>query len=507
MKIMSISQNYDWSENIIIDNKVFPADQLDRAKYAKYLTSYLSSFKNERHFVLNINSGWGTGKTHFIKRWHHEIKQQYPAVYVDAWKQDFSDDPLLATVSAIILQLREQCGKNEDTISTRSLAKALGLFKIAAPILTKAMIKKATGIATDELIDTLASDNEKTAPTDIGQSDIAAKFVESLLKDHEKKLQSIEHFKQTIQEWVKAVVGLDQLHSPAFIFIDELDRCRPSYAVEMLEMIKHLFSMKGIVFVVSTDTAQLQHSIKVVYGQDFDAETYLGRFFNRRVTFKIMPRKKLIMSSESFISLYSNIENNLCIWPYYQSRESIAAALGEIFDVFEINPRDVDRVLDQLQSLVAQSFAKKVVDILFCANLLCLRQNDAKLFDLIKSEEVSWPPSDEQITQYKLKILPIFKDNREISLETFKDSYYRFIISNTHKGNLETLEINLMNLLKQRLGKGYNLGLMLGNRHNRQAEKPNYLTVTLPNYAFASKDDYFELITMAGMLDSSPEIT
>ncbi|MEL0615029.1 P-loop NTPase fold protein, partial [Marinomonas arenicola] len=49
------------------------------------------------------------------------------------------------------------------------------------------------------------------------------------------------------------------------MFVDELDRCRPSYAVEMLESIKHIFDIKGIVFVVATDSEQLQHGVKAIY--------------------------------------------------------------------------------------------------------------------------------------------------------------------------------------------------------------------------------------------------
>ena len=499
---MNIRQKYDWSKEVSIDNKVFPADQLDRAKYAGYLTSYLSSFKSERHFVLNINSGWGTGKTYFIKRWHYEVKNEHPAVYVDAWKQDFSDDPLLATVSSIISQLQQQCGNDEESISSRSLAKAIGLFKTAAPIVTKAIVKKATGIAIEELSDKLAEEDGKKESSDVGQSDIAAKFVESLLKDHEKKLKSIDHFKDTIQEWIGAVIGRSGQKGPAFIFIDELDRCRPNYAVEMLEMIKHLFSMKGVIFVISTDTDQLQHSIKIVYGNDFNAESYLGRFFNRRVEFKMMPRKKLIMSSVSFGSLYSSIEGNPCIWPYYQTKESIVGALSIIFDGFSINARDVDKILDQLQSIVSQKFDNKVVDILFCACLLCLRQSNSRLFELIQNNQVLALPSVDQIEKYKLKEELAFKSTDEIAIETFNDNYGRFIISNQKAGRVNVLKVRINEVFTKRLGKGSSLDLVLNRGNSGKPEKPNYFIVTNTSYVIATKEEHFELITMACMLES-----
>ena len=64
------------------------------------------------------------------------------------------------------------------------------------------------------------------------------------------------------------------------VVIDELDRCRPSYAVELLEVAKHLFAVDHIVFVLAVNRSELAHSIKALYGGDFDAVGYLRRFFD-----------------------------------------------------------------------------------------------------------------------------------------------------------------------------------------------------------------------------------
>ena len=82
--------------------------------------------------------------------------------------------------------------------------------------------------------------------------------------------------------------------NPIFILIDELDRCRPDYAISLLEIVKHIFDIKNFVFIIATDTDQLQHSIKNVYGNDFSANDYLGRFFHRRFTLKSPELNELI---------------------------------------------------------------------------------------------------------------------------------------------------------------------------------------------------------------------
>ncbi|MFT7640583.1 MAG: putative KAP-like P-loop ATPase, partial [Pirellulaceae bacterium] len=67
---------------------------------------------------------------------------------------------------------------------------------------------------------------------------------------------------------------------PVIVLIDELDRCRPNYSVDLLERLKHYFAVEGIVFVLAVDKTQLCHAINGVYGEKFDSSTYLPRFFD-----------------------------------------------------------------------------------------------------------------------------------------------------------------------------------------------------------------------------------
>lgn len=62
--------------------------------------------------------------------------------------------------------------------------------------------------------------------------------------------------------------------------IDDLDRCRPSYAVELLESIKHCFNCDNAVFLICANNKQLQYTVKKYYGEGFDGYTYLDRFYD-----------------------------------------------------------------------------------------------------------------------------------------------------------------------------------------------------------------------------------
>lgn len=68
---------------------------------------------------------------------------------------------------------------------------------------------------------------------------------------------------------------------PLVIFVDELDRCRPDYAVELLERIKHLFAVENLLVVLSVDTQKLGHAASQVIGfSPEDTDGYLRRFID-----------------------------------------------------------------------------------------------------------------------------------------------------------------------------------------------------------------------------------
>jgi hypothetical protein len=90
------------------------------------------------------------------------------------------------------------------------------------------------------------------------------------------------------EERVKSLNALkDALRSsfegkcPAFIFVDELDRCRPDYAIQYLETIKHVFDIHGLIFVLAVDYDQLGNSAKALFGAGLNFEEYFRKFVNR----------------------------------------------------------------------------------------------------------------------------------------------------------------------------------------------------------------------------------
>ena len=213
-------------------------DVLDRKKIADRLTSIVRG--QEAPFVISLDGRWGTGKTFLLKRWQQDLENQdFEAIYFNAWEDDFSKDPLLA----IIGQLSEHFGEG----LLRQMA--VGVAEATLNILTNRLV----GMKLDDLTP------------------------ETLLDDYRDQQATQRAVRERLKELgAKVREDTDQ---PLIFIIDELDRCRPTFAIELLERVKHIFDVPNIVFVFGINRGELVKSLESVYGE-IDAGTYLRRFFD-----------------------------------------------------------------------------------------------------------------------------------------------------------------------------------------------------------------------------------
>ncbi|WP_027078041.1 KAP family P-loop NTPase fold protein [Maribacter antarcticus] len=233
--------------------------KLDRQKYSSVLTNIINSYPYG--FVLALNNKWGTGKTTFVKMWEQDLKNtDFQTLYFNAWENDFENNPL----TALMGELKTLTSVDTEPSFKKTLKKASTLTKHIAPIIAKAIA--------DRYIDT-----EGVKEAIVGVTNGLADVFENEVNEYENKKKSISDFRETLSEFI----AITNEGKPLVFIIDELDRCRPNYAVSILEQIKHFFSVPNIVFVLSIDKEQLGNAIKGVYGSDdIDAEEYLRRFID-----------------------------------------------------------------------------------------------------------------------------------------------------------------------------------------------------------------------------------
>lgn len=236
--------------------------------------------------TISIDGDWGTGKTFFVKQVEYimnllnnsskenlepkiqglidKIKNKLEeknvntygnmrAIYYNACEYDYFEEPLLTIIADII--------KNNSNI------------KIDNPKVKKGLAEKIDSLLSSFKFGfSYQNQNGNTLGVEVQKQKNApqSSVLEEIILD--KKLE--ENFKQLLEDL------LVEKSNRLVIFIDELDRCNPKFAVKLLEKIKYYFNDERFVFVFSTNMNQLQHTIEKYYGYNFNGAYYLQKFFD-----------------------------------------------------------------------------------------------------------------------------------------------------------------------------------------------------------------------------------
>lgn len=247
---------------VIEEDDIFKNDRLDRKDAIENLSHLIVSTKEA--LTLSINADWGAGKTTFVKLWQKYLKKEHSvnSIYFSAWEDDFSKEPLISILGEINKYISDNYSAESATLQKFEKVKEFGgkVLKRGIP----AFIKGATSGVLDI---------DKGFEGAIGA--ITEETAKELINNYSKDKEITQKFKDAIQELLTKIDD----EKPFVIFIDELDRCRPLYAIELLERVKHIFGIDGLIFILSIDKKQLSESIKSQYG-NIDTNAYLKRFID-----------------------------------------------------------------------------------------------------------------------------------------------------------------------------------------------------------------------------------
>ncbi|WP_374498019.1 KAP family P-loop NTPase fold protein [Vogesella indigofera] len=249
--------------------------KLGREEHGKFLANYLAS---EKHgLVLNLDGSWGTGKTDFLRRMYvHLLQQGHPVIYIDAWESDFSREPLMVVASELLRQLQDLNQQIGSHVAYKQVAsKFAGFLRGAVIFGSSALTKKFFG---DAEMGKVFSEN--------AFGHVSHESMLQLSQLHSEQVDAIKMIRQELSGLAEVLQTNYNYKIPVVVLVDELDRCRPDYSIEMLEVIKHFFNTDNFVFMVASDTAELCKSISVVYGNGFSSEKYIRRFFSRTAKLK-----------------------------------------------------------------------------------------------------------------------------------------------------------------------------------------------------------------------------
>jgi hypothetical protein len=304
-------------------------DLLGRESYIKSLEHYLDIEHEftESSLVVSLNAKFGSGKSTLLKMWENDLLlrrgngQDVPLVInLNAWDSDFYNEPLIPILSelvdAVSSYLPEKDQKTKSKLKEAAKDAAwymVGLTNSAVPL------------------DALAA-ADFAGKKKMQRVNLDKPIRPDLLSDYKSRKNAI----MLLKDLLKETLGGDQ--PKAFVFIDELDRCRPDYAVSYLETIKHVFDMRGIVFVLAIDYDHLANSAKALYGNQLKFAEYFRKFVHRSFEMPEPKPKKIEDFARALTNYY--LHNQKSRFTRLNLKDSWVR-LSELISATEMSPRQM----------------------------------------------------------------------------------------------------------------------------------------------------------------------
>ncbi len=362
---------YRINELDVPEGDPFRHDSLDRRPVVEFLSGLIKRLNGP--FVMALDSPWGSGKTTLVRMLMADLQDKgFQCTYFNAWKVDYVTDPLVALVSSID---RIDLGAEEAASNFRSHLKTV---KKVTTLVAKRGLMAATKALTLGALD-LEEEYEAAA------SELTSDTVGDIVDAFNQESELLEKFRGELEAAVAQLPAAGKEPNLVF-FIDELDRCRPTFAIELLERIKHLFDIPNIVFVLSIDKQQLEASTAAVYGSAINAPEYLRRFIDLEYGIPVAHSKRY---TETLIKRFD-------LEPVFAERKGSEVAYDrknfiEFFTMLAnavgLSLRARERCITRLRVVMDQTPSNHYLDPILVALLIVLRSNKPDLFARVTSGE------------------------------------------------------------------------------------------------------------------------
>ncbi len=310
-------------------------DKFELQSFASRLEAFLATehYFVEGGLVISLNGPFGSGKTTFLEMWRNAIAERRKEavdlpvpIILNAWESDFCGDPLLSLVSAISTELGTGSDEaaRENSNKLREAAKDAAWFGAGLVGGVAAQLTGFNPLAAAEF-----AEKKKKAREGVATH-------QNLLVAYEGRMNALAHLKNVLTE------AFGGVRPNAIIMVDELDRCRPNYAVEYLETIKHVFDIHGIVFVLAVDKAQLRSSAKALFGVDLNFDEYYRKFAHRSVELPTPTQQGISrLVAHYAITILESVDCKRSTMLELQNR---VRDIEEIISSFKLVPRQIHQV-------------------------------------------------------------------------------------------------------------------------------------------------------------------
>ncbi|GAA5052111.1 hypothetical protein GCM10023208_12640 [Erythrobacter westpacificensis] len=372
-------------------------DANDLISYIRSAYRYGSFVGEERSQVIAVDASYGIGKTFFLKRLARQISCESPVAYLDTWSDDFVGEPLISLAATLEEAFKsESYTKEIEDRWTNFASKAGKIALIGGKGLSKQALKflitqgAVEGIeavwdgsdeelrsevrtATDDALEDASDDLAKTSP-----STSSREYLRERIFEHKRARGLVNELRAALSELAKQAER-QGLSLPVFIIIEELDRCRPNYAIKVLEEIKHLFNVPEVYFIIGINSDQLSSSFSHEYGSQFDGRQYLDRFIDRTFRLPFPSMESLVQSI--YPSIAQSHDNELWFPQTHigDNRNSLTSIqwLAYLLEFHRISPRGIFKFFDRLRTALAL-IENRVVPMNYLCQLIAEEIADVK---------------------------------------------------------------------------------------------------------------------------------
>lgn len=368
-------------------NDGFALDMFGRENIGEGLANLLASISTP--LVVALDGEWGTGKSTFLKMWSGDLRNAgFPVVQFDAFEHDYIDDAFMA-LSGEVVGLVQEKKQGSSPKAKRFLQKAVGASKVVARSGVKVGVKALTLAAIDaeDFHDLAKALSDET-------SQLADKAVAEVLSGHRKGKDELRAFRDALSELAPLLAeppaGLPEGHArPLIMVIDELDRCRPAFALELLERAKHFFSVPNVHFVLGVNLKQLENSVHMAYGAGVDARTYLQKFIQLTVTLDKLEQHE----HDRVTKKYINYLRNALDFPEELGRDLKGALdlIQHIADVRGMSLRTIERIMTMMSLGYAFTSAGQFRLAPLVGGLAVLKVLEPSLYAKARSGRLTYP--------------------------------------------------------------------------------------------------------------------
>ncbi len=363
------------------DLKLDGGDLLNLLPFAQRLEKYLAVEKDyvDGGLVVSLAARFGSGKSTFLEMWGKSLKERRAKgdmvpmpIFLNAWESDYCGDPMVAILSGMLESIDEWkgSGKPEKSVLMEAAKDAawLGLG------IVNGFVASATGVDAVEvckLVDEQRSERAEKIPD----------FIDL----HAKKNKAMQELKSVLKE----SFGGEEIK--VLVIVDELDRCRPDYAVSFLETVKHVFDIKGMAFILAVDYEQLSSSTRALYGASMNFEDYFRKFSHRTIRLPKPEENAHTMLLHEYVKKYVSIEGKRISGLNLESRISDIKSLTVGLGVNLRQLQEAFRLLGHVAEVEDPGRSGQYRHSFVTANILLslIRVSQYDLYDSIRNESIS----------------------------------------------------------------------------------------------------------------------